>query len=80
MRGYCLLFMSHSANNVERIFIPINDGNAHWFLLIISLSKENLIYLDYDYGDATQIARHDLLIRMVSGAEFIIYLALYSYV
>ena len=73
MRGYCLLFMSPSVNTVEKIFIPINDGNAHWFLLIISLSEEHLLHLDSDPGGATQAPRHALLMRMVSDVEFVIF-------
>ncbi|KAL2323508.1 hypothetical protein Fmac_027887 [Flemingia macrophylla] len=30
----------------QEIFIPINDNNLHWFLLVIDINKEQLILLD----------------------------------
>ena len=64
--------MSFSVDNLEKIFIPIIEANDHWFLLIIWLSEEKLLYLDSDWTTASQSGRRDLVMRMASYIYFVI--------
>ncbi|MED6194201.1 hypothetical protein PIB30_026318 [Stylosanthes scabra] len=33
-------------DNVSRIFVPIHDGNKHWFLMIVDMNKDRIFLLD----------------------------------
>ncbi|MED6123243.1 hypothetical protein PIB30_047334 [Stylosanthes scabra] len=36
----------HKVDYLSRIFVPINDLNEHWFLVIVDMKKKQLIVLD----------------------------------
>ncbi|KAL2327787.1 hypothetical protein Fmac_021214 [Flemingia macrophylla] len=43
---------------IPQIFIPLNDNNMHWFLLVVDINKQQLILLDsYKNSDSESLRR-----------------------
>ena len=58
--------MTPAINALEKIYIPLNDNDVHWFLLVVCLNKEKLLYLDSKLSISAQEDRHGLVIEMAS--------------
>ncbi|KAJ1414865.1 Ulp1 protease family, C-terminal catalytic domain [Sesbania bispinosa] len=57
-------FMSR-ADMLSKIFVPINDNNNHWFLLVIDILEKELIYLD-SYPDETRFEERIRSVKKVA--------------
>jgi sentrin-specific protease 1 len=56
--GYCYENVARWTKRVnpfemEKIFIPVNEGQAHWTLLVMFPQKERIEYYDSLHGDGT---------------------------